>query len=537
MKDRRPVLHPFLFSLYAVLSLLAFNIDQLDPGQSLRSIILALICTALLVLLGRVIFRDWVKAGLFGSLVVVLFFSYGHVYHLLEGKGIGSFTLGRHRFLVIVWVLAFMLGAFYIWRRSDRSPSLTNALNLVAAITLIFPIVNIATHVVRASRAESRLASQESITSISKLGISNQDLPDVYYIILDAYGREDMLNDVYDFDNHEFLDQLEEIGFYIADESNSNYTQTSLSVASSLNLDYVQNIIPSIDPSSDDLTPLGAAIKHSTVRDFFEELGYTIIAFGTGFSRTEIEDADYYLTLNPEAMKSMKTFGSINMFEGMLIQTSAAVLAADVMQLLPEAMQPDLEFPYRAHRERILFAFDEVAELPDADSPRFVFIHIVSPHPPFVFGPNGEDTKHSEAYTLKNGVFLGQRNEYVRLYTDQLKYLNARTLTAIRQIIANAERPVVILLQSDHGADASALPGEDELGISYLQERMSILNAYYMPDCEGDSALYPSITPVNSFRAIFNACFGTEYELLKDRLYNSSYGAPYALIDWTDKIR
>jgi hypothetical protein len=47
---------------------------------------------------------------------------------------------------------------------------------------------------------------------------------------------------------------------------------------------------------------------------------------------------------------------------------------------------------------------------------------------------------------------------------------------------------------------------------------MGILNAYYLPGT-GQAGLYPSITPVNSFRVVFNAYFGTDLPILPDRSY------------------
>ena len=48
--------------------------------------------------------------------------------------------------------------------------------------------------------------------------------------------------------------------------------------------------------------------------------------------------------------------------------------------------------------------------------------------------------------------------------------------------------------------------------------RFNILNAYYLPDID-IGILYPHITPVNSFRVVFNQYFGTDFELLKDKNY------------------
>jgi hypothetical protein len=53
------------------------------------------------------------------------------------------------------------------------------------------------------------------------------------------------------------------------------------------------------------------------------------------------------------------------------------------------------------------------------------------------------------------------------------------------------------------------------------QWRMSILNAYYVNE-QAKQDLYPTITPVNTFRVIFNHYFGTTYPLLEDLSYQAS---------------
>ena len=80
--------------------------------------------------------------------------------------------------------------------------------------------------------------------------------------------------------------------------------------------------------------------------------------------------------------------------------------------------------------------------------------------------------------------------------------------------------PPIIVIQADHGP----LGGE----ITSDGARMSIFNAYYLPD-GGDQLLYPSISPVNTFRVIFNHYFGGEFALLEDVARISQYGSPFDL--------
>jgi hypothetical protein len=88
-------------------------------------------------------------------------------------------------------------------------------------------------------------------------------------------------------------------------------------------------------------------------------------------------------------------------------------------------------------------------------------------------------------------------------------------LPIISQIIEKSDTPPVIIIQGDHGSV-----------IESPKRRMSILNAYYLPK-EGDTQLFESISPVNTFRVIFNTYFGGKLPLLEDNAFYSIYDHPY----------
>jgi hypothetical protein len=81
------------------------------------------------------------------------------------------------------------------------------------------------------------------------------------------------------------------------------------------------------------------------------------------------------------------------------------------------------------------------------------------------------------------------------------------------------------------------MEGEAASPVSYLKERMSILNTFFLPECDAEQLYYASVTPVNNFRILFDACFGGNNGLLEDRSYNSSYQSPYDLTDITSSFR
>ena len=64
---------------------------------------------------------------------------------------------------------------------------------------------------------------------------------------------------------------------------------------------------------------------------------------------------------------------------------------------------------------------------------------------------------------------------------------------------------------------------------------MAILNAYYFPGGD-EGLLYPTITPVNTFRVVFNRYFDRDLELLEDVSYFADWSTPYDFIDLTDML-
>ena len=174
----------------------------------------------------------------------------------------------------------------------------------------------------------------------------------------------------------------------------------------------------------------------------------------------------------------------------------------------------------------------EVAAIP---GPKFVFDHIVAPHPPFVFDRTGNPVDPDYPYSFidpykQRGDISESRNGYL----DQLMFINQEILTTVDGILANSNIPPIIILQADHG------PGffldNNSIENSCLYERFSILNAYYLPGVERNSVPM-DLSPVNSFRFIFNQYFQTKLEILPNRQYFSTNVNFYQFTDVTGQTQ
>ena len=474
--------YPIVFGAYPVLALLAFNIGQIKIEAGSRTLLVCIALAASLFLLLKLLLRNWHRAAFLSSLWMALFFSYGHVHILLTEK-VKDFEF--ETWLLIGWALLAVLAAVWAVKKSPSSPLALNVIALGLVITSLWQISSGiqrgGVHRVGAANAPV----QEDL-------VRPEDPPDVYYFILDSYGRQDLLQRAYRYDNSEFIEGLRARGFYVAECSQSNYIRTELSVGSSLNMSYLQDLDPAFSPESIKRRILWDSLKHSAVRYNFETMGYTTIAFATGYAWSELDDADLFFT--PPPLSSGMTE-----FETLFMQTTLALHAEDLGWI-------DLDgIVGQNFRDRTLLVFDSMDEIARMPEPTFAYVHVISPHPPFVFGPDGEHTNPAAFWNENKQYPAGL---YAEGYQNQLTFLNQKVLDAVDTLIAESKTPPIIILQGDHG------PWHQP-----RDRRFWILNAYYLPGHQ--DKLFSKISPVNTFRYIFNAYFGGNYDMLPNVSYYS----------------
>lgn len=496
-------LHPLLFAAYPVLFLYAQNVDFTPLSDALLPLMVVLAAALLLLLALYAILRDAARAALLVSLFALLFFSYGHFVDLLEGFLLpaGQFTIGANAVLMPLWGLLLALGIYFLLRTHHDLHNVNNLLNVVAAVLILFSLAGIVSyHLGRVSWAGSA-GEEMAEAGPSDEGVA-EGLPDIYYIILDAYTSQEILEEVWDYDNSEFVNYLTEKGFYVVPDAHSNYAITFLSLASSLNMEYLNHLAETLGTDSTDRSMPNEMIQDSAVVRFLKAVGYKFVHFQTGWGPT---------ARNPRADRDVKC-GSVNEFTEVLVRTTILRPLADRL------ISHD-------RREVVLCTFATLAEVQHTiEGPRFVFAHILVPHPPFLFGPEGEPIQTEAGLQTK---------DWSKYYVGQLEFVSAKVEELVERILSEADTPPVIILQADHGSKLIRESGEPTAEM--LKERLGVLNAYHLPD-GGERFLYDSITPVNTFRVLVSAYFGADYELLEDRSYFSRLKQPYDYLDATDTL-
>jgi len=478
--------YPLVFCAYPVLALLSVNFDQLKPAYAFRPLLAFLSCTLVLFLILKALLHDWHRAAFLSFLLALFFSSYGQVYAVVE-HGLRIPNPGNY--LLPVWIILFCLALWLSARSSIPFHKVTVYLNIFSLILLAFPIYQISYFLIAENIA---LPGQNSIIAERLHLTQDRPLPDVYYIILDSYGRSDLLREAYGYDNSGFIAALEGMGFYVAECSQSNYVRTEQSLASSLNMNYLPVISPVFTPEGTDRLPLWKLLKRNAVHQIFEQAGYRTVAYASGFSWSELEDSDIYLM--PSVIGVQPTE-----FEALLLRTTLARVLQDFGIFNLNNVQAV------RYRERTLFVLHSLEKMAQEPGPKFVFVHLIPPHPPFVFGPSGKNLDPDQ-FRDSNGNYSA--DGYADGYQLQVEFISNQIAQVVRTIIDKSSTPPVIVIQGDHAP-----------WFQSKEKSFDILNAYYFPG-HVDS-LYATISPVNTFRLIFNQYFGSNFPLRVDSSYFS----------------
>lgn len=515
------IIHPFVFAFYPLVYLYLANINQVFFRDVLGLLVVVLLAVpSVWVVLNRWI-KPLAKSALITSAFFLLFFSFGHfttaVRTRIRWDALTAFleTRAMQFVLIGVWVLLLALIAFLTIKSRSDFRLITQFMNVVAIGLAAFAIYQTLSHVLQGQQVRQQFVTGDYFQfefehSDVPAFTDSANLPDIYYFILDGYGRTDVLNEIYNYDNSEFINFLRKKGFYIAEKSTSNYPMTAQSLSSAFNFAYLDVLNDEYSGLTNDLNPMMFLLIQNRLQRFLKEQGYEMVVFDSGFPVTEVLPADFHP--GPSV--------SLNAYQNQVINLTP-------LRLLLVNAQYDL------HRSRILYAFEHLPDYAHSTSPRFVFAHILLPHPPFVFNADGSSTPIEKAFSINDtGAYIGQE-EYVEKYKNQVAFTSQQVQQLVTRLLDQSDSSPIIIFHGDHGPGSMLDWGS--LENTNVHERFSILNAYYFPDGNYRS-LYPEITPVNSFRVVLNQYFATDYPLLPDRNYFMLLESPYEWLDVTESV-
>lgn len=340
--------------------------------------------------------------------------------------------------------------------------------------------------------------------------------PDIYYIVLDGYGRTDVLQELYGYNNSKFVNYLKHRGFTVPDNSHSNYPKTALSVTSTLNMDYVDVFAPGL-AGADFWWLMSPWLDHNRVRTSLEKIGYISVSVSTDWSITDNPTTDVYFNSHPIMLTD---------FERYLLGITPLRLFQSWFENIASVST------FNMHRRTLLNDFDALIASTRIPGPKFVFAHIILPHPPFVFSSNGSPITPDYFFSFNDASdYRGTDLQYRDQYIGQVQFLNSKLEPVIESILQNSKYPPMIILQADHGP--GMLTDFTSFTNTCLMERFSNFSAYYLPMAR-QSVIPDNITPVNLFRIIFDEYFDANLPLLENAYYYPKQAVMiYDLVDVT----
>ncbi|MFN2238741.1 MAG: hypothetical protein ABR524_05060 [Thermoanaerobaculia bacterium] len=504
-------LHPLLFTLFPIVSLYARNRSEMMLRDAAAPAAIAVGVFGMLWVLLSLFFRDWSRGGIITTIVTLVVFSWAPLDATLASRSVEPWFTAT----LLIVVGAALIGLI---ARSKRSLApLTRLANVAAGgalVAALFPLV------VASSADRSPAPTAGSLSELTEVdrtferALETDTRPDIYYLIFDQYGSAEVLDSHFGWDNAPFVEWLRSRGFFVADQSVANYPRTVLALAANLNLSYVHRETRKVANSKVDWQALFTLLDDHRLGRFLQSRGYRYIHLGSWWPLT-----------------AKSSIADLNLYPHVVVDFGTLLFRNTIIYAFVEAREESYEFRrevWRTEREKLI----RLPDLASRSEPSFVFAHFLITHSPYVFTPEGDFISRDAAEAMTRE----------QLYLAQIAWTNRelmRIIATIQERGRTTGRMPVIIVQADEGPypdrilrDGEGFRDNPEPSFQWRTAtaeefaiKSGIINAIFLPEKDADTLLWPSITPVNTFRVISNAYFGTSFPMLPDQrfVYENEY--------------
>jgi len=316
--------------------------------------------------------------------------------------------------------------------------------------------------------------------------------PDIYVVVLDAYGRQDVLANHLGIDNGDFVERIRSLGLSVDDQAWAPYSMTYTSLASTMSMTYPVEGDAFLD-SDERLALYSLTQGDNPVVNTLQNAGYRYVHVEGGWGgfrcgaaadecvRARWEQTGWALaTRTPLASLFVARYGH-----------ALSQAAVGVLDSLPSVVN-------------------------HTATPQFTVAHVELPHPPLhtTAECDVEPDRALTGHVIGTPGMPADHLDYrIAAYQEQMTCVNDRVADWIEELSADS----VVILIGDHGPDSRGqlLRAPDEWSEQDIDERMNVLLAARLPaHCPQTGLSGP-----NLFRIVFNCLFDAGYELLPRRQF------------------
>jgi hypothetical protein len=513
------LLQPFLIAFFPIMRIYTFNIGEIPILHLFFAFITILAITSLVFFTTSLIYKNFTKGSFFTSLFFISFYSLDlAIRHILKPiikkTNIQILDIFRVKHLLIISLLILIFVAIKIYKTNNiklfRTKTLFIFLTTLYSITIIQVIIEYRTiaykhnqTIIRYNKQNEQFQKKLSQCARNiKKRIATKNMPDIYFIVLDAYPTNKHLLEYFNYDNSDFTNKLRKLKFNVLQNSLSNYNVTLYSLPSILNMNYLPDNIEYITQIH--------MWENNNVEFFLKELGYKTISYKHHhqFPSQSHKKISFVGYLKKELNEFF--FGNFNLVHR-FFQWNAILSQAVFIAKIKTTSEKTLRF-------NIKQKLSILKQLPLEAGPKFIYMHLVCPHTPHIFTENGD------IFSSSNSSLTGKEQ-----FVQSVKFINKEIPQIIQTILAKSTNPPIIMIQGDHSGWASICSSTiAELDIDFkkansmIQKNPSfpfeILFACHFPNKQQED-VNPNLTSVNGFRFIFNHYFNINLELLKDKFF------------------
>ena len=485
--------HPLLLVFFFLLHAVNENFGLISLSIFIKYSGLYLLLGLVLLSLSLLFFKKRAPAFLYASFLLAVFFFFGAVQDTLKNVSLPLWMTSYTMLLSAIVLLAFAV-AYVLKKAKSNFSKLNSYLQLFFLIITAIELITFTWFTITNHEQINEFGDRSKQLSKGYQPCDSCSKPDIYFIVFDGYASSSCLRDEFNFDNSSMDSLLGKYDFFISKNSKSNYALSPLSIASAFDLNYLRNDLKQKEVTGKFIVQSVQTLYNSELPIMLGKEGYEMKNYSIfNFKGHAVDSSEQHAAFKENLIN---------------LQTLAGRFKRDigwrVARLNPLASAKSFETNFTRKKELNIRRYitsnfqkleSEIKE--KSGRPKFVYAHLMLPHDPYYFDDNGHYNPDSMIYRI-----------IPQLYIKQLVFTNKLVTKIVDDLMNDTARKKIVIIEGDHGY-------REYLQRSKMPEIFRNLNAYWFPD-KNYSILYDGISPVNTFRVVFNQYFHKNFPLLPD---------------------